>query len=203
VKLELPCKPYPEILQGIRICNEKRRASQPLGQKSAGCIFKNPPGASAGRMIDELGLKGFAVGDGASERPPREISLSNAGHASAADHCWADCRRPRTCARGLWSYFSNTRWSFGTSEAHAAELFRGSRRRLTRNPTGPELVADEEPRYLAPPEAGGDSPPRKFSGKTWPFYRRVFLWTVIGRGDRSRRGLRGALCVCTRRKCSW
>ena len=30
VKLELPSKPYPEILQGIRICNEKRRASQPL-----------------------------------------------------------------------------------------------------------------------------------------------------------------------------
>ena len=63
VKLELPSKPYTEILQGIRICNEKRRASQPLGQKSAGCIFKNPPGASAGRMIDELGLKGFSVGD--------------------------------------------------------------------------------------------------------------------------------------------
>ncbi|HXX15760.1 MAG TPA: UDP-N-acetylmuramate dehydrogenase [Candidatus Eremiobacteraceae bacterium] len=63
VKLELPSKRYQEILQGIRICNEKRRASQPLGQKSAGCIFKNPPGASAGRMIDELALKGFSVGD--------------------------------------------------------------------------------------------------------------------------------------------
>ncbi len=63
VKLELPSKPYQEILQGIRLCNEKRRASQPLNQKSAGCIFKNPPGASAGRMIDELGLKGFRVGD--------------------------------------------------------------------------------------------------------------------------------------------
>ena len=63
VTLELPSKSYQEIIQGIRICNEKRRASQPLGQKSAGCIFKNPPGASAGRMIDELGLKGFHVGD--------------------------------------------------------------------------------------------------------------------------------------------
>ena len=58
VKLELPSKPYNEILAGIRVCNEKRRASQPLNQKSAGCIFKNPPGGSAGRMIDELGLKG-------------------------------------------------------------------------------------------------------------------------------------------------
>lgn len=63
VKLELPSKPYAEILQGIRLCNQKRRASQPLNQKSAGCIFKNPPGNSAGRMIDELGLKGFRVGD--------------------------------------------------------------------------------------------------------------------------------------------
>src|SRR3981189_2939849 len=63
VKLELPSKPYKEILQGIRICNEKRRSSQPLGQNSAGCIFKNPPGASAGRMIDELGLKGLSRGD--------------------------------------------------------------------------------------------------------------------------------------------
>ena len=84
VKLELPSKPYPEILQGIRICNEKRRASPPLGQKSAGCIFKNPPGASAGRMIDELGLKGFAVGDArVSERHAN--FFINAGHASAAD----------------------------------------------------------------------------------------------------------------------
>ena len=48
VKLELPAKPYEEIVAGIRVCNEKRRASQPLNQKSAGCIFKNPPGASGG-----------------------------------------------------------------------------------------------------------------------------------------------------------
>ena len=84
VKLELPSKPYPEILQGIRICNEKRRSSQPLGQKSAGCIFKNPPGGSAGRMIDELGLKGFSHGDArVSERHAN--FFVNAGKASATD----------------------------------------------------------------------------------------------------------------------
>jgi UDP-N-acetylmuramate dehydrogenase len=84
VKLELPSKPYQEILQGIRICNEKRRASQPLGQKSAGCIFKNPPGASAGRMIDELGMKGLSVGDArVSDRHAN--FFVNAGRASAAD----------------------------------------------------------------------------------------------------------------------
>ncbi len=84
VKLELPSKPYREILKGIRICNEKRRASQPLGQKSAGCIFKNPPGASAGRMIDDLGLKGFSMGDArVSDRHAN--FFVNAGKASAKD----------------------------------------------------------------------------------------------------------------------
>jgi UDP-N-acetylmuramate dehydrogenase len=84
VTLELPSNPFKEILKGIRICNEKRRASQPLGQKSAGCIFKNPPGASAGRMIDELGLKGHSVGDArVSDRHAN--FFVNAGKASAKD----------------------------------------------------------------------------------------------------------------------
>jgi UDP-N-acetylmuramate dehydrogenase len=84
VRLELPSKPYSEILQGIRICNEKRRASQPLNQKSAGCIFKNPPGGSAGRMIDELGLKGHHVGDARVSDRHANFFI-NAGHASAAE----------------------------------------------------------------------------------------------------------------------
>ena len=49
VKLELPSKPYKEIIAAIKVCNEKRRASQPLNQKSAGCIFKNPPGGFGGQ----------------------------------------------------------------------------------------------------------------------------------------------------------
>jgi len=84
VKLELPSKPYREIIQEIRLCNEKRRASQPLSQKSAGCIFKNPPGASAGRMIDELGLKGWRVGDAmVSDRHAN--FFVNAGRATCAE----------------------------------------------------------------------------------------------------------------------
>jgi UDP-N-acetylmuramate dehydrogenase len=84
VKLELPSKPYREIIEGIRICNEKRRSSQPLNQKSAGCIFKNPPGASSGRLIDELGLKGFSVGDArVSDRHAN--FFVNAGRATCAE----------------------------------------------------------------------------------------------------------------------
>jgi UDP-N-acetylmuramate dehydrogenase len=84
VKLELPTKSYEEIIKGIRICNEKRRSSQPLGQKSAGCIFKNPPGASAGRMIDELGLKGYSAGDARVSDRHANFFI-NAGQASATD----------------------------------------------------------------------------------------------------------------------
>lgn len=84
VKLELPAKPFKEIIAGIKVCNEKRRASQPLNQKSAGCIFKNPAGGSAGRMIDELGLKGHRVGDAmVSDRHAN--FFVNVGRASSSD----------------------------------------------------------------------------------------------------------------------
>jgi len=84
VKLELPSKPFKEILAGIKVCNEKRRGSQPLNQKSAGCIFKNPAGGSAGRMIDELGLKRHRVGDAmVSDRHAN--FFVNVGHATCAD----------------------------------------------------------------------------------------------------------------------
>ena len=84
VKLELPSKPFKEVLAGIKVCNEKRRSSQPLNQKSAGCIFKNPPGRSAGRMIDELALKGHHVGD-ATVSDRHANFFVNAGNASCAE----------------------------------------------------------------------------------------------------------------------
>lgn len=84
VRLELPRKPYADVVRDIRVSNEKRRASQPMNQKSAGCIFKNPPGGSAGRMIDGLGLKGFGVGDArVSDRHAN--FFVNAGQATARE----------------------------------------------------------------------------------------------------------------------
>ena len=39
-----------------------KKAAQPLDHQSAGCIFKNPRGMSAGMLIDQVGLKGTRVG---------------------------------------------------------------------------------------------------------------------------------------------
>ena len=62
----------------------KRGSSQPLSKRNAGCIFKNPPGTSAGRLIDQAGLKGFRVGD-AEVSPEHANFLINHGHATAAE----------------------------------------------------------------------------------------------------------------------
>lgn len=51
-----------EILNRTREIYEEKKRSQPLSAKSAGCVFKNPPGQSAGVLIDQSGLKGVKVG---------------------------------------------------------------------------------------------------------------------------------------------
>lgn len=63
--------------------SRKRWSSQPAAP-SAGCMFKNPPGIPAGKLIDELGLKGTRVG-GAMVSTEHGNFLINEGSATAAD----------------------------------------------------------------------------------------------------------------------
>ena len=63
--------------------NQKRWATQPAAP-SAGCIFKNPPAIPAGKLVDELGLKGTRIG-GAVVSTVHGNFIVNEGAATAAD----------------------------------------------------------------------------------------------------------------------
>ncbi|HZH49979.1 MAG TPA: UDP-N-acetylmuramate dehydrogenase [Nitrospira sp.] len=81
-----------QLRQGIRAEIEKvvkdylhyRRDTQPLTMPSAGCVFKNPPNDSAGRLLEATGLKGLRVGD-AEVSTKHGNFIINRGHATAAD----------------------------------------------------------------------------------------------------------------------
>ncbi len=61
----------------------KRRASQPVAA-SAGCIFKNPAGTPAGKLVDELGLKGCHEGSARVSEVHGNF-IVNGGGATASD----------------------------------------------------------------------------------------------------------------------
>jgi UDP-N-acetylmuramate dehydrogenase len=61
-----------------------RRKEQPIDCRSAGCIFRNPSGGFAGKLIDDAGLKGRRIGDACvSDRHANYIV--NRGNARAED----------------------------------------------------------------------------------------------------------------------
>ncbi len=68
----------------IRHLLERRRDSQPLQFPNAGSIFKNPPGDSAGRLIEQAGCKGWQEGD-AQVSPKHANFIVNLGRATARD----------------------------------------------------------------------------------------------------------------------
>lgn len=77
-------KPADHLWERYNDVLSQKKSSQPLGTPSAGCMFKNPPGGHAGRIIDECGLKGLRVGNAhVSEKHANFIE--NDGGATAAD----------------------------------------------------------------------------------------------------------------------
>lgn len=78
-----PTDPH-ELVQRFReIWMYKQNTQPPLGANSAGCIFRNPPGQSAGMLIDRAGLKGLRIGSAhVSERHANFLLADKHGKAS-------------------------------------------------------------------------------------------------------------------------
>ena len=73
-----------ECERSVKDYMERRNETQPVTLTNTGSIFKNPPGIAAGQLIEELGLKGFAIG-GAKFSDLHANFIVNCGDASADD----------------------------------------------------------------------------------------------------------------------
>ncbi|NQU99079.1 UDP-N-acetylmuramate dehydrogenase [Candidatus Woesearchaeota archaeon] len=79
-KLKLDKKDKKDIQEKINLFKERRKETQPI-EKSAGCIFKNN---QAGKIIDELGLKGTKVGNAEVSNKHANFII-NKGNATGYD----------------------------------------------------------------------------------------------------------------------
>ena len=73
-----------EIKAKMLELNRRRKEKQPLEWPSAGSTFKRPEGHYVGPMIEELGLKGYRIGD-AQISEKHAGFIINRGNATAAD----------------------------------------------------------------------------------------------------------------------
>lgn len=73
-----------EIKSRMRAITERRETTQPIREKTGGSTFKNPPGHSSWKLVDDAGWRGRLYG-GAMFSPLHSNFLINTGEATAAD----------------------------------------------------------------------------------------------------------------------
>jgi UDP-N-acetylmuramate dehydrogenase len=72
------------ITERMQTFYKQKVETQPFAEENAGCMFKNPPGDSAGRLIDISGLKGYRIG-GAEVSTVHGNFILNIDNATATD----------------------------------------------------------------------------------------------------------------------
>ncbi|MBE7069049.1 MAG: UDP-N-acetylmuramate dehydrogenase [Ruminococcaceae bacterium] len=87
LKAALPKGDKEKILSYVEELRQKRTASQPLDVPSAGSTFKRPDGYFAAKLIEDSGLKGFALDNSGAQVSPKHAGfvVNNNGSASAED----------------------------------------------------------------------------------------------------------------------
>jgi UDP-N-acetylmuramate dehydrogenase len=83
-RLQLHRRPHLEIQKELKQRLKQKKATQPLALASAGCVWKNPQGDVAGRLIEKVGLKGKRL-NGAEISAKHANFIVNRGGAAAAD----------------------------------------------------------------------------------------------------------------------
>jgi UDP-N-acetylmuramate dehydrogenase len=80
--LELTRDDSEELTRRMRKNWIMKRSTQPLADQSAGCIFRNPRGLSAGALIEQCGLKGLSVGKARISERHANFIVTEAGATS-------------------------------------------------------------------------------------------------------------------------
>ncbi len=83
-RLQLHRRPQVEIQKDIKQRLKQKEATQPLALASVGCVWKNPQGETAARLIEKVGLKGKRL-NGAEISAKHANFIVNRGGATAAD----------------------------------------------------------------------------------------------------------------------
>ena len=83
-KLKLTKGNKQEIAEQMKQNQESRKTKQPLEYPNAGSTFKRPEGYFVGKLIDDLGLKGYSIG-GAQISTKHSGFIVNTGGATATD----------------------------------------------------------------------------------------------------------------------
>ena len=114
------------VKNAFRQILDEKRSLQPLAARSAGCAFKNPaaPGVPpAGRLIEELGLKGLRVGKAAvSDRHANFLVCEAGGRAADVAELIRRIRAKAWSQRGVRLELEIEVWGVSAEDLWPAEL---------------------------------------------------------------------------------